>query len=110
MKIHEVAGKVGGSGEYVLGFDTTRSHACYLIYGVLKAGEKGRVLKPGGGHEEMIIALNGDLLLHGTSQHVLRQGQAVHLCGEESLSAENPGKKDVTYIIAGGHAGSGHGH
>jgi len=42
MKPFDVTNKVGESGEYVLGSRDTGSHACYLIYGVLKPGEKGR--------------------------------------------------------------------
>jgi len=42
MKVFDVAGKVPGSGEYVLGHDATGSHACYLIYGVLKAVSRAR--------------------------------------------------------------------
>lgn len=111
MKIHDVAGKVAGSGEYILGAEATGSHACYLIYGVLKPGEAGRVLKPGVGHEEMVLALNGDLILHGTaSMKVLGRGQAIHLRGEETFTAENAGKTDVAYVVAGGHSGEGHGH
>jgi len=110
MKIHDVAGKIAGSGEYILGADATGSHACYLIYGVLKPGEAGRVLKPGAGHEEMVLAVNGDLILHGASMKVLGKGQAVHLSGEETVTAENAGKTEVVYVIAGGHSGEGHGH
>lgn len=108
MKIHPVAGQVAGSGEYILGFDATGSHACYLIYGVLKAGERGRVLKPGAGHEEMVLALNGDLHLRGAYDAVLRRGEAAHLRGEESFLADNPGERDVVYVISGGHADGGH--
>ena len=85
MNIHEVAEKIAGSGEYVLGFDATGSHACYLVYGLLTAGEKGRVLKPGAGHEEMILAVNGTLFLSGGQVVELKAGQAVHLRGEETL-------------------------
>ncbi|MDH4163014.1 MAG: hypothetical protein OEW15_10045 [Nitrospirota bacterium] len=110
MNIHEVAGKLIGSGEHILGADATGSHACYLIYGVLKAGEKGRVLKPGAGHEEMVLAVNGDIILHGRSMFVLGKGQAAHLVGEETFLAENPGSSDVIYVVAGGHGAGGHAH
>ena len=110
MEIHEVAGKITGSGEYILGADATGSHACYLIYGVLKAGEKGRELKPGHGHEEMVLCMNGEMRLSGNCTGTLRQGQAIHLRGEEACMAENAAAVDVVYVIAGGHAGSGHQH
>jgi len=110
MKIHDVVGNLIGAGEFILGADATGSHACYLIYGVLKPGEKGRLLKPGAGHEEIVLAMNGDILLHGESMFVLGKGQAIHLQGEESLRAENAGNTDIIYVIAGGHGGGGHAH
>jgi uncharacterized cupin superfamily protein len=110
MQVYDVAGKVSGSGEYILGADATGSHACYLIYGVLKPGEQGRELRPGRGHEEMVLCVAGELRLSGGFSGVLRQGQAIHLRGEETCMAENPSKDNAIYIIAGGHAGGGHGH
>lgn len=108
MDIHEVAGRVAGSGEYVLGADATGSHACYLIYGVLAPGEKGAELRPGRGHEEMVLCIEGELRLTGGV--ILRTGQAVHLHGEETCRAENSGPGRAVYVIAGGHAAGGHGH
>jgi len=110
MNIYEVSGKVTGSGEYILGFDATGSHACYLSYGVLKAGEKGRELKPGRGHEEMILVVQGDLTLTGAAALTLKRGQAIHLRGEETCLAENRAGSDAVYVIAGGHSASGHEH
>ena len=37
------------NNEYVFGSADTGSHACYMIYGTLKPGEKGREIKPGEG-------------------------------------------------------------
>jgi uncharacterized cupin superfamily protein len=109
MQIYDVAGKIAGSGEYVLGAEATGSHACYLIYGVLAPGERGRVLRPGPGHEEMVLCIEGEMRLEGI-RGVLRQGQAVHLLGDESFSTENPGTVRAVYVIAGGHASGSHGH
>ena len=109
MKVFDVAGRVQGSGEHVLGYDETGSHACYLIYGVIPAGEKGRELKPGRGHEEMVLVVNGELILMGQFTGRLRQGQAIHLRDEESCSAGNEGPEVAVYVIAGGHSASGHG-
>jgi uncharacterized cupin superfamily protein len=108
MQVHDVCGKVAGSGEYVLGSEATGSHACYLIYGVLKPGEGGRVLKPGAGHEELILCLSGELRLIGPEDRVLRPGQALHLQGDEVCIAENRSAEDAVYVAAGGHAGVGH--
>ena len=110
MKVFEVARKVLGSGEYVLGYDATGSHACYLIYGVLKAGEKGRELKPGKGHEEMLIVVRGEMTVTGASTVTLKQGQAMHLKGEETCYAANRTDSEAVYVMAGGHSAEGHEH
>ena len=110
MKVYDVAGRMAGSGEHVLGSDATGSHACYLIYGVLKAGEKGRELRPGRGHEEMVLAVTGDMTLTGAVTMTLKQGQAIHLIGEEACLAANSTGSDVVYVTAGGHSASGHEH
>jgi hypothetical protein len=110
MNIYDVFGKVGESGEYVLGARDTGSHASYLVYGVLKPGEKGRTLSPGKGHEEIVLAITGDLQLSGHYTGILKQGQAIHLQGEQSCYADNPGAVSVRYVISGGHSEPGHGH
>ncbi len=104
MNVYEVSSKVSGAGEYVLGFDATGSHACYLVYGVLRAGEKGRELRPGRGHEEMILVVQGELTLSGAATVTLKQGQAIHLRGDEACTAENGSATDAAYVIAGGHS------
>ncbi len=108
MKIFDVSGKVDRSGEFILGTKETGSHACYLIYGVMKPGEKGRELKPGAGHEEIILAVHGDLTLTGATTGILKQGHALHLQGEESVFVENNGRDQAVYVASGGHAGHGH--
>jgi hypothetical protein len=110
MNVYDVSSKVSGSGEYILGFDATGSHACYLVYGVLRAGEKGRELKPGRGHEEMVLVVRGELTLTGAASVTLMQGQAIHLKGEEICRAENRTGADAVYVISGGHGASGHDH
>lgn len=110
MKIYDVAAKTGEEGEHVLGYDETGSHACYLIYGVLKPGEQGRVLKPGRGHEEMVLVVQGEVTLTGQCAGTVRQGQAVHLVGEASCFAENRSNAEAVYVIAGGHAAGVHQH
>ena len=110
MQVYDVAERAG-SGEYVLGAEATGSHACYLIYGVLPAGEAGRELSPGQGHEEMVLCIRGALRLTGCWTGTLRAGQAVHLRGTECCLASNPGTSEAVYVIAGGHsAGGGHRH
>ncbi len=61
MNTYQVFEEAGDLGEHILGSRQTGSHACYLIYGVLKPGEAKRELKPGHGHEEIVLAVEGDL-------------------------------------------------
>ncbi len=88
MKLFEVAEKVQDSGEYILGSRETGSHACYLVYGALKPGEKGRELRPGHGHEEIVLAMIGDLRLKGlyrnaqTGAGAASHRRGVRYCGE----------------------------
>ncbi|OGW27659.1 MAG: hypothetical protein A2X56_11440 [Nitrospirae bacterium GWC2_57_13] len=108
MKVFDVREKLAGSGEYILGAKETGSHACYLIYGVMGPGEKGRELKAGHGHEEIILALVGDLHLNGQHGGVLKQGQAMHIAGDESVQVDNRTGIEAVYVISGGHSGGGH--
>jgi hypothetical protein len=108
MKIFEVISRVGESGETILGAEDTGSHACYLIYGRLRGREKNRRLKPGKGHEEIILAVEGDFRFSGAADGILKQGQAVHLSGEETLFLENLTEQPAVYLLAGGHSDSGH--
>ncbi len=101
---------MNGSGEYILGARDTGSHACYLIYGILKPGEKARELKPGHGHEEIILATRGDLQCSGHFTGTLKEGHALHLKGEETVLAENRGSGNAVYVVCGGHSDGGHGH
>jgi uncharacterized cupin superfamily protein len=110
MKIYDVFGKNGDSGEQILGSRDTGSHACYLIHGVLKPGEKGREFSPGKGHEELVLVIAGDLQLSGQCTGTLKQGQAIHLQGAQSCFAENKGTIDAVYVISGGHSESEQGH
>ena len=108
MKIYDVISRAGESGETILGVEDTGSHACYLIYGRLKGREKDRRLKPGKGHEEIILAVKGDFRLSGAADGTLNQGQAVHLSGEETLFLENLTDQPAVYLLAGGHSDSDH--
>ena len=108
MKTFDVSGNLCGSGEYILGSAATGSHACYLVYGVLQPGEQGRELSPGAGHEELVLAVQGDIDLQGAFTGTLRQGKAIHLAGEERVTAGNSSAEPSVYVIAGGHSGTGH--
>ena len=98
------------TGEYILGLEDTGSHACYMIYGILKPGEKGRLIKPGKGHEEIVLAMKGDLLLSGDISERLEQGSAFHIIGDTSAYLENTGSDEAVYIISGGHTAHDHHH
>jgi hypothetical protein len=108
MKVFEVINNVEGSGEYILGAKQTGSHACYMIYGVMKPGEKERELKAGKGHEELFFAVKGDFRVTGHYEGQIREGQAIHLKGEEACLIENISDSEAVYIMSGGHSEGGH--
>ncbi len=97
-------------GESVFGLQDTGSHACYMIYGYLKPGEKQRLVKPGKGHEEMVMAAKGILHLTGEFTGTLHEGEVFHIVGEQSVFVENPSSHEAVYIIAGGHSEGVHHH
>ena len=94
-------------GEFLVGFQETGSHACYMIYGVLKPGDKARSVKPGPGHEEIVLAMKGDLEVTGFYSGGLKEGFALHLAGDQECILENRGESDAEYIISGGHSEAG---
>lgn len=101
---------LNNKGEYVLGSADLKSHACYLVYGILKSGETGRTIKHGKGHEEIICLVQGEVLLRGEAESFnLKQGQAFHLKGEEAFFMDNNENSDAVYVISGGHS-EGHHH
>jgi hypothetical protein len=106
MKIFEAKKRALNSetGEFLLGFRETGSHACYMIYGVLKPKEKARRVKPGPGHEEIVLAMKGDLEVTGYYAGSLKEGSAFQMKGEEECFLENHSNSDAVYIIAGGHS------
>lgn len=109
MRIFDVKNKAIHSkrGEFLLGVQETNSHACYMIYGILKSKEKGRSVKPGPGHEEIVLAMEGDLEVTGFYSGDLKEGFALHLAGDQECFFENQGESDAVYIIAGGHTEAG---
>jgi hypothetical protein len=111
MKTFDIREKAKASGgEYVLGVKDTQSHACYMIYGFLKPGEKGRLIKPGSGHEELVASLKGDIKVSGCFNGILKEGTAFHIKGESECFFENDSSEEAVYIIAGGHSEGGHQH
>lgn len=108
FNIIELAEKNGG--EYVLGSADLHTHACYLIYGVLMKDEKGRVISPGKGHEEIICLVDGEVLVYNEKETFsLKPGQTFHLSGEAKYLMDNQGKDKAVYVISGGHS-EGHQH
>lgn len=106
MDVYDVADlAVRAGGEYVLGSRELRTHACYLVYGILRPGEKCRKLLPGKGHEEIVCIVRGNVLMRGTDgAFSMGPGQVFHLRGEETFTADNEGKEDAVYVISGGHS------
>ena len=96
-------------GEYVLGLKDLKTHACYMIYGELESGETNRKICPGSGHEEILLAVNGDIELQGDSfSGRLSEGEAIHFKEEETCTISNPDESKVIYVLAGGHSGKKH--
>ncbi len=110
MKIFEVKSKAltAKFHEHIIGYKETGSHACYMIYGIMEPGEKDRLVKPGKGHEEILLAMQGDLDVTGYYTGKLYEGSALHIVGDDECVLENPSKKDAVYIISGGHSAGGH--
>ena len=110
MKIFDIKYNAAhsGDGESIVGLQHTGSHACYMVYGILGPHEKGRRICPGAGHEEIVLALRGDLFVTGAQEGTLQEGAAFHISGAQECYLENPGPHEAVYIIAGGHAADEH--
>lgn len=110
MKIFDLKNRARNSEnkEYILGFEETGSHACYMIYGILRPGEKDRLIKPGKGHEEIVLAMKGDIKVTGHYSGILKEGTAFHITGDRECFLENESVNDAIYIIAGGHSEGDH--
>ncbi|RPJ12056.1 MAG: hypothetical protein EHM30_13710 [Desulfobacteraceae bacterium] len=81
-----------------------------MIYGILKPGEKGRLIKPGEGHEEIVLAVKENLELSGAFSGRLEEGDAFHVVGDAAIFLENNGSSEAVYVIAGGHSAEEHHH
>ena len=110
MKSFELKDKALNSehSEYIFGFEDTGSHACYMVYGILKPREKGRLVKPGTGHEEIVLAIKGDLEVTGYYSGTLKESSAFHIQGEHECFLENTGEQEAVYIVAKNHSESNH--
>lgn len=98
-------------GEYVLGVRDTGTHACYLIYGTVWPGDPPRMIKPGAGHEEIIMAVEGEFGVSGHFAGRIKEGEAFHMAGEAECFLVNVTDKPAVYIASGGHSETGgHGH
>ena len=98
-------------GQTVLGSQELGTQACYLIYGIVEPGQKGRVLNPGPGHEEIICLVAGVATLLGPEgPQDLKLGEAFYLKGDVTYTLENHQKMPAVYVAAGGHSADGHQH
>ncbi len=110
MKLYDLSrhARNAEAGEAILRSQETGSHACYMIYGILKPGEQGRIAKPGSGHEEILLAVKGNLEVTGFCSGTLREGSAIHLAGEQECVLGNAAPTEAIYLVAGGHSDRGH--
>lgn len=98
----DLAGKSGG--EYVLGLKDLKTHAVYIVYGFLEAGEGGRKLLPGRGHEEILFVVGGEIVVETPVGEVkMGFGEALHLREDDEYYLRNPGGDTACYVLAGGH-------
>jgi len=99
-------GAMDAGGEYVLGRKDLHTDACYLIYGILQPGETDRLMRPGEGYEEILCAVDGEVLMSTAGgESLLKAGHALHVKEDESFNISNPGDRPVVYVIAGGRTG-----
>lgn len=82
MKIINIKDYLLRKDEFIAGSEATGTHACYLIYGVLKSGEK-RSISPGTGHEEIYCILEGEVEVESHNEKsLLTKGQCIYLAEE----------------------------
>jgi hypothetical protein len=116
MKVFRLSDMARDSGgEHVLGLKDTGTHACYMIYGTMKPGEEGRLINPGGGHEEILMVTLGELKLSGPGLAPIREltlpeGSALHLAGDRECFLRNDTDAAASYVCAGGHTPGGSHH
>jgi mannose-6-phosphate isomerase class I len=69
-------------------------------------------LRPGAGHEEIVLTISGGLQLEGQGGNLtLQAGQALYIKGEETWQATCLGPLEARYAVAGGHTpGDDHHH
>ncbi|MGD9817350.1 MAG: hypothetical protein AB7V04_01485 [Desulfomonilaceae bacterium] len=107
FEIDKLAREQGG--EYVLGMKDLHTHACYMVYGVLKPGETDRLVKPGEGHEEILVPVTGPVQVTAEKgNYVIEQGNAVHVKEDESFFISNKTDQPIIYVLAGGHCREHH--
>ena len=81
----------------------------YDLRGFKTRGRK-RVITPGKGHEEMVLAVKGNFEISGRFSGRLGEGCAFHVAGEDTVYLQNAGAEAACYVIAGGHSPAGHHH
>ena len=104
MKSFDLAGLASSQGgEYVLGKKDLHSDACYLVYGSIESDGSTRTVKPGTGYEEILCAMDGQLVMQTERGNiVLERGHAVHVGEGETFTIVNPSGQPVVYVLAGG--------
>jgi uncharacterized cupin superfamily protein len=104
MKTFDVRGQAAAeNGEFILGVKDTGTHACYMIYGTLEPGAEGRLIKPGKGHEEIVMAVKGDIEVTGSVSGTLQEGHAFHIAGDAECLLHSKNAQTAVYVAAGGH-------
>jgi redox-sensitive bicupin YhaK (pirin superfamily) len=109
FEVEKLANDQGG--EYVLGMKDLHTHACYMVYGVLKPNETDRLVKPGEGHEEILVPVTGPVHVSADKgDFIIEQGSAVHIKEDESFFISNKSDNTIVYVLSGGHCREHHHH
>lgn len=97
-------------GEYLVGSELTGSHACYLLYGTLLAGES-RVMKASAGHAEIWCLMNGTgTVADENGEQAIGRGQCFYYQDTALATITNTGTDTMVYVVAGGHTGESQHH
>jgi len=83
----------------------------YMGYGLLEPKEIKKVGPPKG-HEEIIMLLNGEMMISLPEEDVLmKKGDAVHIPEGNLVQIENLTDEKIGFMVAGGHpVPHSHGH
>ncbi|NHI92396.1 MAG: cupin domain-containing protein [Candidatus Lokiarchaeota archaeon] len=76
----------------------------YIGYGYLEPKERRDNFGPGKGHEEIILLLNGEMMMCFQDEDVMmKKGDSVHIPSGLKVEIENLTNNKLEFVVAGGH-------